>query len=54
MLAAPLSAQLAGRNSHHIVEATFKAFSRALRQAIEFDSRRLEQVPSSKGSLSQK
>ncbi|XP_068333278.1 uncharacterized protein [Pyrus communis] len=44
--------QLAGRNSHHIVEATFKAFARALRQATESDPRRLGTVPSSKGVLS--
>ncbi|TQD82772.1 hypothetical protein C1H46_031692 [Malus baccata] len=44
--------QLAGRNSHHIIEATFKAFARALRQATESDPRRLGTVPSSKGVLS--
>ncbi|KAI3776019.1 hypothetical protein L1987_45779 [Smallanthus sonchifolius] len=32
--------QLAGKNSHHIIEATFKAFARALRQATEYDPRR--------------
>ncbi|KAJ6903470.1 Imidazoleglycerol-phosphate dehydratase 1 [Populus alba x Populus x berolinensis] len=37
--------QLAGRNSHHIIEATFKAFARALRQATEYDPRRLGTVP---------
>ncbi|XP_052207200.1 imidazoleglycerol-phosphate dehydratase 1, chloroplastic isoform X7 [Diospyros lotus] len=44
--------QLAGKNSHHIIEATFKAFARALRQATEYDPRRLGTVPSSKGILS--
>ncbi|XP_008801972.1 imidazoleglycerol-phosphate dehydratase 3, chloroplastic isoform X2 [Phoenix dactylifera] len=44
--------QLAGKNSHHIIEATFKAFARALRQATEFDLRRRGTVPSSKGVLS--
>ncbi|XVF66672.1 hypothetical protein PTKIN_Ptkin10aG0055800 [Pterospermum kingtungense] len=44
--------QLAGKNSHHIVEATFKAFARALRQATEYDPRRLGTIPSSKGVLS--
>ncbi|KAE8687875.1 Imidazoleglycerol-phosphate dehydratase [Hibiscus syriacus] len=44
--------QLAGKNSHHIIEATFKAFARALRQATEYDLRRLGTVPSSKGVLS--
>ncbi len=43
--------QLNGSNSHHIVEATFKAFSRALRMAIEFDPRRESSIPSSKGIL---
>ena len=43
--------QLAGINSHHIVEATFKAFARALSQAISLDPRRLGGIPSSKGAL---
>ncbi|RWW52148.1 hypothetical protein BHE74_00041451, partial [Ensete ventricosum] len=41
----PVIVQLAGKNSHHIIEATFKAFARALRQAIEYDSRRGGSVP---------
>ncbi|WVY97900.1 hypothetical protein V8G54_030051 [Vigna mungo] len=47
-----LGSLLAGKNSHHIIEATFKAFARALRQATEYDTRRLGTVPSSKGVLS--
>ncbi|MEN9206346.1 MAG: imidazoleglycerol-phosphate dehydratase HisB [Thermostichales cyanobacterium SZTDM-1c_bins_54] len=43
--------QLAGSNSHHIVEACFKAFARALSQAIALDPRRLSTIPSSKGAL---
>jgi imidazoleglycerol-phosphate dehydratase len=43
--------QLDGVNSHHIVEAGFKAFARALRQAVEIDPRRAGAVPSSKGVL---
>lgn len=43
--------QLAGINSHHIIEAAFKAFSRSLRMAVEFDPRRLGEIPSSKGVL---
>jgi imidazoleglycerol-phosphate dehydratase len=39
-----------GRNSHHIVEAVFKAAARALRQAIESDPR-MTGVPSTKGVL---
>ncbi len=45
--------QLNGTNSHHIVEACFKAFARALRMATEFDTRRAGAVPSSKGILEQ-
>tara|TARA_Y100001933_G_scaffold116499_1_gene116545 strand:- start:416 stop:1018 length:603 start_codon:yes stop_codon:yes gene_type:complete len=43
--------QLQGVNAHHIVEATFKAFSRAMRMATEIDKRRSETIPSSKGML---
>lgn len=43
--------QLDGVNSHHIIEATFKAFARALRMAIEIDPRRAHLIPSSKGVL---
>ena len=45
--------QLDGVNSHHIVEACFKAFARALRQATEPDPRRADSIPSSKGVLEQ-
>ena len=41
---------LYGRNSHHMVEAVFKGFGRALREAISFDSR-TSQIPSTKGIL---
>ncbi|MBW4486849.1 MAG: imidazoleglycerol-phosphate dehydratase HisB [Trichocoleus desertorum ATA4-8-CV12] len=43
--------QLDGINSHHIIEATFKAFARALRIATETDPRRAHTIPSSKGVL---
>ena len=43
--------QLDGINSHHIIEATFKAFARAMRLAIEVDPRRANTIPSSKGVL---
>jgi imidazoleglycerol-phosphate dehydratase len=33
------------------VEASFKAFARALRQAVEIDPRRVGTIPSSKGVL---
>ncbi|MFZ4442400.1 MAG: imidazoleglycerol-phosphate dehydratase, partial [Planktothrix agardhii] len=35
----------------HIIEAGFKAFARALRMAVEIDSRRANTIPSSKGVL---
>src|SRR6476659_7483506 len=41
---------LRGRNTHHILEGTFKASARALRQAVERNSR-VTGVPSTKGSL---
>jgi imidazoleglycerol-phosphate dehydratase len=40
----------AGTNAHHMVEASFKAFARALRMAVEADDR-VEGVPSTKGVL---
>jgi imidazoleglycerol-phosphate dehydratase len=43
--------QLDGINSHHIIEATFKAFARSMRMATEFDLRRIGTIPSSKGVL---
>ncbi len=42
--------QLAGKNYHHIIEATFKAFGRALDESKRFDER-LQGVPSTKGRL---
>lgn len=42
---------LAGRNSHHIVEAVFKAVARALADATQIDPRRAGSVPSTKGVL---
>jgi imidazoleglycerol-phosphate dehydratase len=41
---------LGGRDAHHIAEAQFKAFARALRAAVELDPR-VQGVPSTKGSL---
>lgn len=42
---------LHGVNSHHIVEAAFKAVARALREAVETDPRKSDAVPSTKGAL---
>jgi len=41
---------LYGKNSHHMVEAVFKGFGRALREAVSLDERIFE-VPSTKGIL---
>lgn len=41
----------AGKNLHHIVEISFKAFAKALRMATELDPRAAGSVPSTKGSL---
>ncbi len=41
---------LAGRDPHHIAEAQFKAFARALRTAVETDPR-TDAIPSTKGAL---
>lgn len=41
---------LGGRDPHHIVEAQFKAFARALRSAVESDPR-TDEIPSTKGAL---
>lgn len=43
--------QLHGFNSHHIAEAVFKSVARALRDALEVESRRADSVPSTKGAL---
>ncbi|MDH5737458.1 MAG: imidazoleglycerol-phosphate dehydratase HisB [Gammaproteobacteria bacterium] len=42
---------LKGENAHHQMETVFKAFGRALRMAVEMDSRTDSVVPSTKGSL---
>ena len=42
--------QLDGGNAHHIIEAAFKSFARALREAISIDPK-IQGVPSTKGTL---
>lgn len=42
---------LAGENTHHVVEAAFKAAARALRAAVEPDPRMGDALPSTKGAL---
>lgn len=44
-------AVLYGRDNHHMTEAAFKAFARALDAATQIDPRRAGEVPSSKGAL---
>ncbi|ROP58488.1 imidazoleglycerol-phosphate dehydratase [Curtobacterium sp. PhB130] len=41
---------LGGRDPHHIAEAEFKAFARAMRRAVELDPR-VDGIPSTKGAL---
>lgn len=43
--------QLDGKNSHHIIEAIFKAMARALAQAVSQDAARAGEIPSTKGVL---
>ncbi|TCS64883.1 imidazoleglycerol-phosphate dehydratase HisB [Varunaivibrio sulfuroxidans] len=40
-----------GENNHHIAESAYKALARALRQGIEIDPRKRDDVPSTKGVL---
>lgn len=42
---------LAGGNSHHIIEAMFKAFGRALSQSLAIDLKNANKIPSTKGLL---
>lgn len=43
--------QLAGKNSHHIIEGIFKAVARSLRQGVGIDESLKDRIPSSKGVL---
>lgn len=43
--------QLAGTNSHHIIEGTFKAVARVLNQAVSVDEKFKDEIPSTKGVL---
>ena len=43
--------QLAGENSHHIIEGAFKALARAMRQAVTIDAEHAERIPSTKGTI---
>ncbi|WP_367925300.1 imidazoleglycerol-phosphate dehydratase HisB [uncultured Ruthenibacterium sp.] len=43
--------QMAGVNSHHIIEGVFKSLARSLRQAITLDEKAIGEIPSTKGVL---
>ncbi len=43
--------QLAGSNSHHILEGAFKSVARSLRQAVSMDPAAAGEIPSTKGVL---
>jgi len=43
--------QLAGTNSHHILEGAFKSAARAIREAVRIDPEAAEEIPSTKGTL---
>lgn len=43
--------QLEGKNSHHIIEGTFKSFGRTMKQAVAIDKAFKDEIPSTKGVL---
>ena len=43
--------QLSGENSHHIIEGAFKAFGRAMKDAVAIDEAYRDEIPSTKGML---
>ena len=43
--------QLAGRNSHHIIEGAFKSAARSLKAAVAIDKAYFDEIPSTKGVL---
>lgn len=43
--------QLAGDDSHHIIEASFKGFARAMKEAVSIDEDFSDEIPSTKGVL---
>ena len=43
--------QLAGENTHHILEAVFKGMGRTLKMAVAPDEKHLNEIPSTKGTL---
>ena len=43
--------QLAGKNSHHIIEGTFKSVARSFKEAVAVDADFADEIPSTKGVL---
>ena len=43
--------QLAGINSHHIIEGAFKSAARSLKEAVSIDPETAQEIPSTKGLL---
>ncbi len=43
--------RLAGTNSHHLIEGTFKSAARCLREAVSIDPELADEIPSTKGTL---
>ena len=43
--------KISGKNSHHIIEGAFKAFARALKEAVAVDPDFSDDIPSTKGVL---
>ncbi|MDY3929953.1 MAG: imidazoleglycerol-phosphate dehydratase HisB [Clostridia bacterium] len=43
--------QLSGKNSHHIIEGTFKSAARSLKDAVKIDAMFADEIPSTKGVL---
>ena len=43
--------QMAGRNTHHILEAVFKGMGRTLKEAVAYDPKHADEIPSTKGVL---
>ena len=43
--------ELAGENTHHIIEGAFKSFARTMRAAVALDPDAADEIPSTKGTL---
>lgn len=43
--------QIAGGDSHHVIEATFKGLARAIKEAVSIDSDYSDEIPSTKGTI---